>query len=132
MVIIIWILIILFVLLVSYQMFLAHFTNDIYYQEGLTTQDSSGQFQSYGATSSSTNPLTLAEQNENNIIYPDNFHSQALLVPRGIDAKTAQEEYLKSVKSDVLDAFLTELYGELTGEGKNQYWVQIGKAKMLA
>ena len=60
------------------------------------------------------------------------FYVQALLTPHGIDAKTAQDEYLKSVKSDVLDAFLTELYGELTGDGKNQYWVQIGKAKMLA
>jgi TolA-binding protein len=73
MVIIIWILIVLFILLVSYQMFLAHFTNDIYYQEGLATQDSSGEFQSYAPTPpptpSNINPVTLAEQNENNIIY---------------------------------------------------------------
>ena len=97
MVIIIWILIILFILLVFYQMFLAHFTNNIYYQEGLTTQDSSGQFQSYGATSTSTNPLTLAEQNENNIIY---LNGQVLDLSGNLSNLSGQVKQLLQAQQD--------------------------------
>ena len=97
MVIIIWILIILFVLLVSYQMFLANFTNNMSYQEGLTTQDSSGQYQNYAATSSSTNPLTLAEQNENNIIY---LNGQILDMSGNLSTLSGQVKQLLQAQQD--------------------------------
>ena len=96
MVIIIWILIILFVLLVSYQIFLAHFTN-IYFKEGLTTQDSSGQFQNYDATSSSTNPLALAEQNENNIIY---LNEQIIDLSGNLSTLSGQVKQLLQAQQD--------------------------------
>jgi len=49
-----------------------------------------------------------------------------LLQKKGISSDTAQGDYFKVLKADVIDSFLTELYGELTGSGKNQFYIQIG------
>lgn len=72
--ILIWVLMIIFIILISYQVFLAHFLDNKYNTnynytiiEGLTATSSSS-FQEYDDTDS-TDALELAQQNEDNILF---------------------------------------------------------------
>lgn len=73
--VIIWLLTIIFIILISYQVFLAHFLDNKYNTnynnytiiEGLTNTTSSS-FQEYNDTNT-TDALELAYQNENNILF---------------------------------------------------------------
>ena len=74
--VLIWGLMIIFIILISYQVFLAHFLDIKHYNsnynnytivEGLTTTTSSS-FQEYNDTAT-TDPLELAQQNEDNILF---------------------------------------------------------------
>jgi len=72
--VLIWVLIIIFIILISYQVFLAHFLDNKYNTnynytiiEGLTTTSSSS-FQEYNDTDA-TDALELAQQNEDNILF---------------------------------------------------------------
>jgi len=73
----IWFLILFFLLLILSQIFLAHFY-DFYESEGFTdasnNSDASNntQFQSYSTNPPNNSALSLAQQNQNNIMYLNN------------------------------------------------------------